>query len=399
MHADLLEAAYRLESQLMEDRRYLHAHAETGFDLMNTYAYVWARLEEMGIAPRKCGRCGIVATIGRGGKVILLRADMDALAIREETGDAFACASGSMHACGHDMHTAMLLGAARLLKEQESELPGTVMLMFQPAEELLQGAADMLAGGLLDDPKPDAAMMIHVLTGVPIPAGTLLVSAPGVSAPAASMFEITVHGKSCHGAMPHTGVDALNAAAHILLGLQTVNSREIAPAEVAALTIGVLQAGDAANVIPEKAVMRGSLRAMDEDVHQQLRKRVTEIAELTARTFRATAEVDFYSGCPTLMNDQALTALALESMQGLLGKERAMSTASMGSGSAKLSGSEDFANISRAVPSVMLALAAGEPGKGFIYPAHHAKTRYDESVLPIGAAAYAKFAADYLDGK
>lgn len=396
MAFDLLEAAKRLEAQLKEDRRYLHAHAETGFDLKETYAYVWAKLEEMGIAPRKCGRCGIVATIGRGGKVVLLRADMDALAIREETEDAFACPSGKMHACGHDLHTAMLLGAARLLKAREGELGGTVMLMFQPAEEQLQGAADMLASGLLDDRRPDAAMMIHVLTGIPVPAGTLLVSAPGVSAPAASMFEINVHGKSCHGAMPHTGIDALNAAAHILLGLQTVNSREIAPAEVAALTVGMLQAGDAANVIAEKAVMRGSLRAMDEDVHQQLRRRVEEIAELTARTFRAEATVNFYSGCPTLVNDQALSAMALESMQALLGKNRAISTASMGAGSTKLSGSEDFANISQAVPSVMLALAAGEPDKGFGYPAHHAKTRFDESVLSVGAAAYARFAADYL---
>ena len=297
----LLEDAKAMQERIREDRRYLHSHPETGFDLEETFDYVWKALEDMGVEPRRCGKRGITAVMGQGDKVVMLRADMDALPIREDTGLPFASDSGRMHACGHDMHTAMLLGAARLLKAREKELPGRVKLMFQPAEEVFQGAADMMADGLLENPRPDAAFMIHVMTGLPIPVGTVIVSAPGVSAPAANMFEIRIQGKGCHGAMPHTGVDPVNVAAHTVLALQTINSRELSPSDNAALTIGMLQAGDTANVIPDKAVLRGSLRAMDDESHTLIRQRLKKITELTAQTFRATAELEFTSGAPTLL--------------------------------------------------------------------------------------------------
>lgn len=392
----LLKDAIRLQDTITADRRYLHGHAETGFDLTETYAYVWKTLQDLGIEPKKCGRCGIVATIGQGGKVMLLRADMDALPIREDTGDDFACKNGRMHACGHDMHTAMLLGAARLLKAREQELNGTVKLMFQPAEEILQGAADMLADGLLNEKKPDAAMMIHVLTNLPLPMGTVIVSSPGRSAPAANTFEIRIQGKGCHGAMPHTGLDPINTAAHLVLALQAINSREIGANDSAMLTIGMLQAGDTANVIPDKAVLRGSMRAMDDEVYAHMCTRLEEISELTARTFRTTAEVEFLSGCPTLLNDKAVSDLALQSVRSLLGEEKVLLSGEMGGSASKSSGSEDFANISHEVPSVMLAMIAGSPEDGYTYPAHHPKTRFDERTLPLGAAVYAKVAMDFL---
>lgn len=393
----MLKEAQGMQEILERDREYLHSHAETGFELKETYDYVWGVLEQIGLHPVKCGRCGITATLGHGRPVMLLRADMDALLIQEDSGESFCAKNGCMHACGHDMHTAMLLGAARLLKKRESALRGTVKLMFQPAEEVLLGAADMMADGLLEDPKPDGAMMIHVLTGLPIPAGTVIVSSPGRSAPAASTFEIRLKGKGCHGAMPHTGIDPVTAAAHLVLALQEITSREIAPSDTAMLTIGMLQAGDTANVIPDSAVLRGSMRAVDDEVFQHMRERLMEVSDLTAKTFRCTSEVEFLGGCPTLLNDEKMSELAYESVMNLLGREKTLRSGDLGGDAAKSSGSEDFANISHEVPSVMLALAAGDAAQGFTYPAHHPKTRFDSTVLASGAAIYAQVAMDALE--
>lgn len=383
-------------ARVTADRRYLHAHAETGFDLHDTYAYVWKHLTDMGLTPEKCGRCGIIADIGNGERCVLLRADMDALAIREEADVPFASTNGCMHACGHDMHTAMLLEAARLLKARESELPGRVRLMFQPAEEPLLGAADMLENGLLADVQVSAAFMIHVLTNLDLPAGTVIVSAPGVSAPAAGMFEITIQGKGCHGAMPHTGVDPVSIAAHTVLNLQQIQSRELSLTQPCALTIGMLQAGDSANVIPDQAVLRGSLRAFDDETQHYLIRRVKEIAGGTAELFRGSAEVQMLGGAPTLMNDEKLSGLAAAALKKLLGDDRVMLSSELGGDTRKSSGSEDFAHVSHVVPSLMVALAAGQPQSGHEYPAHHPKTLFDENVLPIGAAVYAMLAMEAL---
>ena len=378
------------------DRRYLHAHAETGFDLHETYDYIFRQLTDMGLTPRKCGKCGIVADVGAGEKCVLLRADMDALSLREEAEVDFRCESGRMHACGHDMHTAMLLEAARLLKARESTLNGRVRLMFQPAEEPLLGAADMLANGLLEGVKPCAAFMIHVLTALDISAGTVIVSAPGVSAPAAGMFEVRIQGKGCHGAMPHTGVDPITIATHTVLNLQQIQTRELSLAQSCALTIGMLQAGDTANVIPDKAVLRGSYRAFEDDTCAYIKRRIDEIAVQTAALFHASAETEMLGGCPTLMNDADLSASTLQMLKAMLGADKALLSSELGGGASKFTGSEDFANITHAVPSLMVALAAGTPEDGYVHPAHHSKARFDEGVLPQGAAVYAAMALNAL---
>lgn len=383
--------------RIAADRRYLHAHAETGFDLNDTFAYVWKCLTDMGLAPRKCGKCGIIADIGQGKDAVLLRADMDALPIREEADIPFASRNGCMHACGHDMHTAMLLEAARLLKARENEMKGRVRLMFQPAEEPLLGAADMLKNGLLDGVTVHAAFMIHVLTKVDLPAGTVIVSTPGVSAPAAGMFEVQIHGKGCHGAMPHTGIDPITIAAHTVLNLQQIQTRELSLTQSCALTIGMLQAGETANVIPDSAVLRGSLRAFDDETHQYLIRRVEEIAVQTAALFRGSAEVKLLGGAPTLINDEKLSETMLPTLRELLGEERVLLSSELGGEAKKSSGSEDFANVSHAVPSLMVALAAGNPADGYTYPAHHPKTAFDEAVLPVGAAVYAQMALKSME--
>lgn len=393
-----IQEALRLEPQCIADRRYLHAHAETGFDLHETFEYVWKQLSEMGLEPVKCGRCGISCVIGKGEKTFLLRADMDALPVQEETGHAFACPNGRMHACGHDMHTAMLLTAARLLKAHEAELAGTVKLMFQPAEEPLQGAQDMIGAGILENPHVDAALMFHVMTAQTIPTGTVIISAPGVSAPAAGTFSVHIQGKGSHGAMPHTGVDPINVAAHILIALQEINARELAPSDNAALTIGSLQAGNTANVIPDTAIIRGNYRAFADDAFELIRRRIEEISVGIARTFRAEARVEFHASTPTLLNDADLAALAEVHLCALLGGEKVFNAAKLaGSSAARSSGSEDFSAISHRVPALMLALAAGHPEEGYVHPLHHPKADFDERALIPGAAAYAWLAMKWLE--
>ena len=403
MKADLLlQEAEQIRDHVLRERRALHQMPGTGFDIGDTLAYVRQELTEMGLQPEDCGRAGLVALVGgkRPGKVFLLRADMDALPIREEADVDFASQNGRMHACGHDLHTAMLLGAARLLKAHEEEIDGTVKLMFQPAEEIFEGSHDMIEAGLLEHPKVDAALMIHVMAGMPFPAGTVVVSAPGVSAPAADYFDIRVQGKGCHGSMPNTGVDPLTAAAHILIALQELHARELAMDDRAVLTIGTMNAGTAANVIPDTVTMGGSLRTFDEETRALLKQRMTEIAQFTAKAFRAEVEVTFGSGCPTLVNNKDLSACCRQYMKELLGQGKAFSVAELnamgGGSSSKTAGSEDFAYVSQEVPSLMLALAAGQPEKGYCYPQHHPMAKFDESVLPGGSAVYAWAALRWL---
>lgn len=394
----LLREANALHSQIRAHRLWLHQHAETGFDLTQTKPYVKSALEEMGYTVSACGRAGLVTTVGKpGGKVILLRADMDALPIREEAEIDCACTSGRMHACGHDLHTAMLLGAARLLKNHEKELPGLVKLMFQPSEETFEGAKDMIEAGVLENPRPDAAMMIHVSAGMPIPAGTVIVSSPGVSAPAADYFSIKVQGKGCHGSAPQNGIDPLTAAAHILIALQEIHARELAASDEAVLTFGSFHGGDVGNVIPDSATLSGTIRTYDEDTRNYLKQRMTDISQGIASAFRATAEVTFGSGCPTLVNDKGLSDTFAGYLKELLGPGKAFTTAELSGGKpSRGGGSEDFAYVSQQVPALMLALAAGEPAKGYAFPQHHPKVMFDESVLPIGAAVFTHCAMEYL---
>ena len=402
MKVDFLAEAAASQDTLISLRRQLHRTAGAGFDIPETLSIVQKELEKLGLAFQNCGKAGLVATITgkKPGKVFLLRADMDALPIREESGEDFASDNGCMHACGHDMHTAMLLTAAKLLKEHEDTLCGTIKLMFQPAEELLEGAKNMVESGVLNDPRPDAAMMVHVMTGTPFMPGTVVVSGPGESAPAADYFTINVQGVGCHGSSPNTGVDPLSAAAHIVTALQEISARELSMNDRAVLTLGTFHAGTTANVIPDTATLTGTLRAFDENLRAQLKERISVVSKGIAAAFRATAEVTFDSGCPALLNNKALSDDAARYMKELLGENMAFSVPELeqkfGSTGSKTTGSEDFAYVSRKVPSIMAALAAGHPKDGYTYPLHHPQVRFDETALPFGAAAYAAMAYNWL---
>jgi len=389
----LLKEAAEVKEQLIKHRRYLHQNAEVGFELSNTLAYVTKTLQEMGYEPHKVGKCGVVATVGSGEPVVLLRADMDALPMQEESGLPFASKNGNAHACGHDLHTTMLLGAAMLLKKHESDLKGTVQLMFQPAEEPLAGASDMIAAGLLEELKPQSAMMIHVMNMSGMKPGTVVVAPAGVSAPAADMFEIRIQGKGCHGAMPHHGVDTINVGAHLVLALQAISARELGMNDAHALTIASFQAGEATNVMPDQAILKGSVRSYDLKTQQFLRKRIEEITQLTAQTFRSSAKVHWLNGCPTLVNEPKLVTEAEKWLSETLGKDHVLTADQLSGGNARSVGSEDFSNISQRIPSLMLAMAAGGMSD---LPLHHPKIVFNEEALPYGAAAYAGFALEQM---
>lgn len=401
----LLKKAETYQDRLVETRRYFHQHPETEFNVTETKLYVKKELSSIGYEPQDCGRAGVVVTVGgkKPGKTFLIRGDMDALPIKEESDVEFLSKNGNMHACGHDIHTTMLLGAARLLKEHEDEINGTVKLMFQPAEEIFEGAKDMIDSGVLKNPDVDAALMIHVVAAMPFPAGTVIVCDGGVSAPGADFFRIKVQGKGCHGSMPNMGVDPINAAAHIIIALQEIHARELSLADDAVLTIGSINGGQAPNIIPDTIEMTGSIRTYDEEIRKYIKERMTEISKNIAKTFRAKAEVTFDRGCPVLLNNSDLSKDAAMYTKELLGQSKAFTqselltmTASTGK-AVKSSGSEDFAYVSQQVPSIMLSLAAGEPEKGYIYPQHHPKVKFDESVLSIGSAIYAYNAIKWLD--
>ena len=399
---DLLNEARELEPKLQQWRRTLHRHPEVGFDLTQTKALVKTALTEMGYQPRDCGKAGVIALAGGkkpGGKTILLRADMDALPIQEESGEPFSSElPGRMHGCGHDMHTAMLLGAAKLLKAHEEELEGTVKLEFQPAEEIFQGSPDMIAHGLLEAPAVDAAVMFHVLAGMPLPTGTVLVPGGGITMASCEQYHILVKGKGGHGSTPENCIDPITAAAHIHLALQEINSRELKPGEVGVMTTGRFEAGAASNVIPDTAQMWGTIRTTDPEnkVGEQIRTRMTEIVQGVAGAFRCTAEVSFSNYCPCMVVDKPLAENALDYMTELLGKQGAMDMTAL-TGGKPGGGSEDFAFVSHKVPTVSMFIAAGSPQQGYCYGQHHPKVKFDDSILYEGSAAFVWFALRWLN--
>ena len=397
MFDNVLSKAKTLQKELVTFRRKLHEYAETGFDLPKSRAYIIEKLHGLGIECEEVGG-SIVATLtmGEGEQCILLRADIDALPIREQSGEKFACRTGNMHACGHDLHAAMLFGAACILKSYAPKTYGKVKLVFQAAEERLEGAKAAVQNGVLENPKVRAAVMLHVMTDSPLATGTTVI-AEDASAPAADYFRIEIKGKACHGSAPQNGVDALSVAAYTMVGLHEISAREIAVSAPAVLTVGKCTGGEAANAIADKAVLEGTLRTFDEETRAWLKKRVIEQPAAIAKAFHATAKTTFPSGCPTLVNDRRMSALALLSAKTVV-KEKAMlsSTLTGGEVAKRNGGSEDFAYISHEVPSVMLGLAAGESAKGYDKPLHHPKVRFDEGALYIGAALYAQIALDWL---
>ena len=388
---DYLKVSKQIEGELIANRRYLHEHAEIGFDTPKTLAFIKEKLSEYGYQINDLGGAGVRVCINEGKERILLRADIDGLPIEEKTGAPFACKSGNMHACGHDIHAAILLGVAKMLKEQENKLTCSVELFFQVAEERLEGASVALSNGLLEK-EISSALTLHVMVGTEFESGCVIIPPAGITAPSADYFEIKIKGKSCHGSAPQDGVDATLISAHLLLAMEELISREIGGRGLAVLTVGRLNSGSAGNVISDLATIEGTLRTLDEEIRESLKKRLAELSKLLSKSFRASASVKFTSGCPSLLIDGEVSKRLQATTIKALGKERVIDFESLPQGG--IGGSEDFAYITREVPSATFALCAGKRSDGYKYPLHHSKTSFDERALVYGAAVMLAFALE-----
>lgn len=386
----LITQALAIKNELIGYRRALHQIPEVGATLPQTKAYVMEQLKSLGYDPIEICESGIVATLtGSVGKTIMLRADMDALPVKETSACDFKSTNGCMHACGHDMHTAMLLGAAKLLKQNQDQLEGTVKLVFQPDEEGFTGAKKMIAAGVLENPKVDAALAMHVHSQTP---SNLVLCGLGTTIAGCYRFQIVVKGTGCHGAMPETGVDPINIAVHIYLALQEIIAREVSPSKPAVITIGKFVGGEAPNVIPGEVVMEGTIRSLDKDLLDYMVNRVNEIVVSTATMFRGSAELIELSSVPPLTNDTPLAHEITSYMKDLLGEQAVIQFEQGGMGS------EDFASYAYHVPSVYLLLGAGTEQENPLFgkPMHNEKVVFNEDILPTGAAMHAYNAIMWL---
>lgn len=386
-----IEQAKLIKEEIISYRRVIHSNPEVGQELPKTKKYVMDKLVEFGYCPEEICESGIVATIkgNKPGKTFLLRADMDALPIAEKTSCDFKSTNGCMHACGHDMHTAMLLGAAKLLKENQDEIEGTIKLVFQPDEEGFTGSKKMIKAGVLENPKVDAALAMHVHSGTP---SNVVLCGLGTSIAGCNRFRIVVKGKGCHGAMPETGIDPINIAAHIYLAIQTILTREISATESAVVTIGKFVGGDVPNVIPEEVVMEGTIRSLDKEVGEFIFDRMNEIVTSTAKMLRGEAELIELSSVPPLANNDELAHELTGYMKDIVG-EKAVVLFEQGG-----MGSEDFASYSYEVPSVYIMLGAGTKEENSLYgeAMHNEKVVFNEDILPTGAAIHAYSAIMWL---
>lgn len=383
---DFYKRALELKDDITADRRYIHQNAEAGLEMPKAVEFIMEKLTEYGLAPEKCGK-GVTARLGSGTPTLLLRADMDALPMEELSGEDFACTAGIAHTCGHDMHAAMLLTAARMLKECESELKGTVKFMFQPAEETFEGSRNMIAAGILDN--VDAALAFHVAPGK-IPTGLYMYNAGGVMMNSVDGFRVDIKGKGGHGAYPNLTADPLRIAVEIFSGLESLISREADPEKTCVLTVGQLHGGSAANIIPDTAYLEGTLRTNDKAARELLVRRIREVAEGTAKLYGGQAELTVLSDVPPLICDKALT----EQMAGYI-KELSVPNIQP-IPDMKANASEDFAVIAEKVPAAFIYISAGFPDERGSYSAHNPKVRFNEDALPMGAAAAAHCAVRYL---
>jgi amidohydrolase len=367
---------------VIADRRFLHEHPELGFQEFETARLVAERLESMGVEDIRTGIAvtgvtGLIKGTKTGGpeKVVLVRADMDALPILEENEvDYRSKIDGKMHACGHDAHTSMLLGVGRLLLDRRDEFSGTVKLLFQPAEEGGGGARVMIEEGVLEDPTVDLVFGQHVAAEVPV--GQIELRG-GPCMAAADRFEILIKGRGGHGAQPHLTVDPIAVGSQIVSALQTIVAREVDPTKEAVVTVGAFIAGDASNVIPDTAVMRGTLRSFDPEVRELIGRRVGEIATGIASAMRAEVEYVYNPGYPATINDPVETEKVREIAAAIVGEENVL-TADL------QMGAEDFSYFLEQKPGCFFFTGTRDEERGITWGHHHPKFDVAEDGLAVG---------------
>jgi carboxypeptidase Ss1 len=390
---ELVAEAMAFEPELVEVRRRLHEHPELAYQEKATAALVAESLASYGIEVRKgVGGTGVLGILkgGKRGRVVALRADMDALPLEEHSDVRFRSKNpGVMHACGHDTHVAMLLGAARLLSDHRKDLHGTVKFLFQPAEENggMGGAKPMIEAGAMKNPKVDYVFGLHI-DGT-LPAGEFgFTSGPAMAAP--DTFTVRIIGKGGHGSAPHKTVDPVYVAAHVIIALQGVSSRMIDPVRPFVISVGAVHAGTKENIIPDEAHLEGTIRTLDEKTRARAKAKVASTAKGVCRAFGAKAVVEFETDAyPVTVNDPRTTAKAvrvLERVPNMKVKRQP-----------PILGGEDFSRFLREAPGTFYFLGTKNPKKGCIYPNHSSRFKVDESVLKYGAASLASLALEFGD--
>ena len=393
--AELVESAEEIAPGVIADRRYFHQHPELGFQEERTARRVIERLNALGLDHVITGvaKTGVVGVLhgGKGpGKCVLLRADMDALPITELNDVPYKSENpGVMHACGHDAHTAMLLGAARLLAARRDEFAGVVKFLFQPSEEQGTGGAQpMIAAGVLENPHVDAAFGIHV--GSNLPAGTVAVLGGPVNA-AADTAIVTIRGLGGHAARPQMAIDPIVIGAHCIIAVQSLVAREVNPLSPAVITVGSLHGGTVSNVIPEEARFEATIRTFDETTRALLAERIPQVVRGICETFRATADVRYELGYPPLVNTPAHAALVREVAMEVVGPER-VRDAEPGMGA------EDMSYFINAAGGAFYRLGVRNEVTGKTYGHHHPRFDVEEDALATGVAMHAAVALRYLNG-
>ncbi len=379
---------------IIADRRWLHENPELGFEETKTAEFVRQRLESLGVEDirtgiAKTGVTGLVRGTAEGrGKTVLLRADMDALPIDEENDvDYKSQTEGVMHACGHDGHTAMLLGVARLLMERRDQFSGNVKLLFQPSEEAYGGGAKpMIEAGVLEDPHVDAVFGQHLLSHMPV--GTIWITGGPVQA-SADMFKIRIQGKGGHGAMPHGTVDPIQIAMQIGTALQTIVSRNVDPMEQVVVSVCNIHAGKADNVIPDTAELGGTVRTFTPENRDLAERRMKEIATGIAASMGGSAEVRYTRGYPPTVNDDAMADLVWDAAVKVVGEENVHKMTPM-------MPAEDFSYFLEERPGTYFMTGCGNEEKGIVWPHHHPRFDIDEDAFQFGVATMVQTVLDYL---
>lgn len=388
---DIKQEVKKIEGEIIEWRRTLHQIPELHDELPQTTAFVRSRLEEMGLTYKTYSNTGISAVIegSRPGPVIAFRADMDALPIAEETGLPFASSNGNMHACGHDAHVAMLLGAAKALSEHREHFAGKVVLIFQPAEETSGGAKQMIEEGCLSDPKVDRFISFH--TGnlfADVKSGCFGIK-KGPMFASVSTFYATIKGIGGHGARPHECVDPILISCEIVQALQKLVSRETSPMHSAVITVGMFHAGAVANTIPEEAKIGGTVRTLTPEDTDRLEERIKETISLIAHANRGSAEIEYIRYYPSTVNNVEVTDFLAESAAKIVGKENIVEVE-------PTTGTEDVAYYINEVPgSYGILDSVKEHDDGELYPHHNSKFHLDESVFWMGSAVFVQCVMDF----
>ena len=369
-------------------RRYFHQHPELSRQEVETSKRVKEELDKMGLAWRAIADNGVLCDIGgkKPGKCILLRADMDALQVQEETGFEFASeVPGVMHACGHDSHIAMLLTCAQILKDIQDEINGTVRLCFQPAEEVAWGCITCVEQGALDG--VDAVFAIHSWADVDAGKATCQ---PGPRMAGADMFDVKIHGKGGHGAMPHQGIDAITTTCELVSALQTVISRETSPMEPAVLTVGTIQGGTRWNVLPEYASISGTTRFYSDELRENIPIQMERVAKNVCAAHNCECEfINTRIVRPTI-NDPEIAEIATGSIKKIFGENGNQNFG-------LVTGGEDFSEMLSRRPGAVAFVGMRNEATGGTYPNHHGKFKIDEPSMCKGAALYAQVAMDYLN--